>query len=100
MGGPTYSSLRKGAFYTPFTDNVNIPPISDFESAEDYYNVLFHEMVHSTGHQERLNREGVTGVISFGSQTYSKEELVAEMGASMLSGVVGIENYTLDNSAS
>jgi antirestriction protein ArdC len=36
----------------------------------------------------------------FGSEDYSKEELVAEMGAAMLCGVAGIESRTLDNSAS
>ncbi|MCP3028715.1 hypothetical protein LF822_17395 [Halobacillus sp. A5] len=61
---------------------------------------IFHEMVHSTGHKDRLDREGVTGKISFGSQNYSKEELIAELGASMLCGVTGIENQTIDNSAS
>ena len=35
----------------------------------------------------------------FGSEDYSKEELVAEMGAAMLCGVAGIESQTLGNSA-
>ncbi|MCH7687112.1 MAG: antirestriction protein, partial [Planctomycetes bacterium] len=48
----------------------------------------------------RLNRHGFVNVSGFGSQTYSKEELVAEMGASFLSGHAGIEADTIDNSAS
>lgn len=56
-------------------------------------------MVHSTGHKSRLDREGITKTASFGDEVYSKEELVAEMGAAMLCGVAGIDNNTLPNSA-
>ncbi|WP_277679993.1 zincin-like metallopeptidase domain-containing protein [Gracilibacillus dipsosauri] len=85
-------------YYVPFEDRVNVPPKKDFQDINEYYSTLFHEMVHSTG--DRLDREGVTGKISFGSENYSKEELIAELGASMLCGVTGIENHTIDNSAS
>jgi antirestriction protein ArdC len=54
-------------------------------------------MVHSTGHAGRLNRDGIEKYAAFGSERYSKEELVAEIGASMLCGVTGIGN-TIDNS--
>ena len=94
---PSYYIIPGGAFYTPATDQIVMPPLKDFTKAEEYYSTFFHEMVHSTGHEKRLNREGVTGTIHFGSETYSKEELVAEMGAGMLCGVAGIENVTLDN---
>jgi len=100
MGGPSYSSEMGGAWYRPSFDQVNIPPLKTFKNPSEYYSVLFHEMVHSTGHKDRLNREGIIGKISFGSQTYSKEELVAEIGASFLCNMVGIDNYTIDNSAS
>jgi len=65
--------------------------------------VLFHELTHSTGHESRLNRKGVSGSDGqwspFGSQSYSQEELVAEMGAAFLCGQVGIVERTIDNSA-
>ena len=70
-----------------------------FESAEEYYSTLFHELTHSTGHQKRLNRSTLTDLCPFGSTNYSKEELVAEMGAAMLAGHAGIENKVVDNSA-
>ncbi|WP_281277142.1 zincin-like metallopeptidase domain-containing protein [Oceanobacillus piezotolerans] len=54
----------------------------------------------STGHSSRLNREGITAHNGFGSELYSKEELIAELGASMLFGICGIVNETIDNSAS
>lgn len=99
VSGPTYSWDRSGAWYKPGLDHINVPPVKDFEKAEEYYTTLFHEMIHSTGHKSRLNREGITGTISFGSESYSKEELVAEMGSSMLAGVCGISEITIDNSA-
>jgi len=89
-----------GAYYAPLLDYINIPPIDRFIKAEHYYSTLFHELVHSTGHKKRLNRfaEEKTQLAAFGSADYSKEELVAEMGAAMLCGNCGIENATIDNS--
>ncbi len=87
------------AFYRPSTDTISVPELSDFIKKEEYYSTNFHEMVHSTGAKKRLNRSGITEVAAFGSEIYSKEELIAEMGAAMLCGVAGIENYTIENSA-
>lgn len=87
------------AFYSPMKDIVSVPAITDYALVEEYYSTLFHEQIHSTGHKSRLNRSGITEIAAFGSETYSKEELVAEIGAAMLCGVAGIENATLDNSA-
>ena len=97
---PSFSFNTGGAWYKPFEDHINVPPLEDFENVNKYYSTLFHEMVHSTGHADRLKREGVIKNNKFGSQLYSKEELVAELGASMLCGLTGIENTTIDNSAS
>jgi len=88
------------AFYRPSQDLVVVPHIKDFNSPEEYYSTLFHELVHSTGHPSRLDREGITGTIKFGSAKYSREELIAEVGASMLCGHSGFVQKTLDNSAS
>ena len=60
----------------------------------------FHELIHSTGHRSRLRREQSDNPVRFGSESYSKEELIAELGASMLCGVSGIAPRTLDNSVS
>ncbi|WP_260287796.1 zincin-like metallopeptidase domain-containing protein [Peribacillus aracenensis] len=97
---PSFNFNSGGAWYRPFEDHINVPPKEDFEDINEYYSTLFHEMIHSTGHQDRLNREGITKHNRFGSKLYSKEELVAELGASMLCGVTGIDNETIDNSAS
>jgi antirestriction protein ArdC len=89
------------AFYRPSADMVGMPARDCFDSAETYYSTLFHELTHSTGHKSRLNRfEENTTDHQFGSESYSKEELVAEMGAAMLAGTAGISQATLANSAS
>jgi antirestriction protein ArdC len=77
-----------------------MPPKERFDHPEAYYATLFHELVHSTGHESRLGRPGITESIEFGKRTYSKEELVAEMGATFLCGQTGIENAVINNSAS
>ncbi|PHN00918.1 ArdC family protein [Flavilitoribacter nigricans] len=80
------------AYYNPIADKLNMPDIRQFTTAEEYYVTFFHELSHSTGHKSRLDREGVMGLNPFGSAGYSKEELLAEMGASFLAAHVGI-NY-------
>ncbi|MDJ0333288.1 zincin-like metallopeptidase domain-containing protein [Planococcus sp. S3-L1] len=97
---PDFTAVSGRAFYSPSKDIVNIPPKGDFKNINHYYSVLFHEMVHSTGHKDRLNRPGIVEMNGFGTERYSKEELIAELGASMLSGVAQIDNSTLENSAS
>jgi antirestriction protein ArdC len=84
--------------YLPSKDLIRIPKPSAFKSSEDFYSTLFHELVHSTGSNARLAREGVVGQINFGSSTYSHEELVAEIGASFLCAETGIVNQVIDNS--
>ncbi len=74
--------------YAPQTDVMFMPDIKKFETAEDYYSALFHESIHSTGHKSRLGRDMS---VAFGRESYSKEELTAELGASMLRGIAGIE---------
>jgi antirestriction protein ArdC len=87
------------ACYRPSIDTVGMPAQSAFHSAEEYYSTLFHELTHSTGHPSRIARAGIMNHNPFGSEDYSKEELVAEMGAAMLCGAAGIESQTLGNSA-
>lgn len=87
------------ACYRPASDEVNMPQPEAFKTSEEYYSTLFHELVHSTGHENRLARRGSAEIREFGDEDYSKEELVAEMGASFLCARAGIENVTIDNSA-
>ena len=100
---PQRPGIRYGgdkALYRPWTDQVHMPRRETFISSEAYYGVLFHELTHSTGHPERLNRKTLTDGTPFGSPTYSREELVAEMGAAFLCAAAGIDDPTLQRSAS
>lgn len=97
---PRFTNLSGRAYYRPSNDVVNVPPMKDFEDINRYYSTFFHELVHSTGSEKRLKRDGIVKLDSFGSEQYSKEELVAELGAAMLCGITGIENKTIDQSAS
>jgi antirestriction protein ArdC len=87
------------ASYIPSQDVVTMPSRTAFTSQAEYYSTLFHELAHATGHAKRLGREGFDTPQQFGSESYSKEELIAEMGSAMLCGVAGIEQNTLANSA-
>ena len=86
------------AYYRPSADTVCVPQLGQFRSVEGYYSTMFHELTHSTGHAKRLAREGVVNIDHFGSHAYSKEELIAEMGAAMLCAVTGVEPQ-IDQSA-
>lgn len=97
---PTYSYNPGSAYYLPEKDHINVPPLKDYKIADEFYSTLFHEMIHSTGHKSRLSRSGITSKASFGDEIYSKEELIAEMGAQMLCGVARIDNSTIENSES
>lgn len=89
------------ACYYPTIDRITVPAKNQFENVAEFYSTVFHEMVHSTGAASRLNRHAEDETdFSFGSQGYSKEELVAEIGASMLMNHLGIETEeTFENSA-
>lgn len=87
------------AYYRPSDDSVTMPEPGSFHSDETYYGVLFHELGHSTGHESRLARSGVTDTNMFGSHEYSQEELVAEMTSAFLSADCGIGRPLIENSA-
>ena len=98
QNGPVVETGKDCAYYMPGKDKVGIPALKDFESAETYYATLLHELVHSTGHTSRLARPGLMSVERFGSQVYSQEELVAEIGAAYLCTDAGISPVTLKQS--
>lgn len=87
------------AYYRPGTDSVHMPDRDRFVSADSYYQTLFHELGHATGHKSRLNREGVTGTVKFGSGQYGREELIAEFSAAFVGNVAGLDLTTIDRSA-
>jgi len=97
---PVISHSGNRAVYRPLSDTVLIAPPEQFENGESYYATLNHELIHSTGHEKRLKRGLDTDPAPFGTPDYSKEELIAEMGAVFLNASAGIIESTIEQSAS
>lgn len=93
---PTIKHEGKDAVYSAARDLVKMPPKTAFNGVPEYYCTLFHELIHSTGHPNRLDR---LVPANFGTKPYAAEELVAELGASFLCAICRIDYFTLDNSA-
>lgn len=89
------------AYYSPTRDLIHLPLFEQFITASEYYSTAFHESVHSTMKANRCNREEERKgkLVAFGSEDYSKEELVAEIGSASLMNIIGIEtNHSFRNS--
>ena len=83
---------EEGAYLASFTDELYATALRQvLENAEEYYSTAFHELTHSTGAKHRLDRLDTGKAAAFGSESYSKEELIAELGAAMLVNHCGIE---------
>ena len=83
-------------FYNPTEDYIQIPESKYFKSPQGYYSVHFHEIAHWTGSKSRLNRD-LRSVLD--PESYSFEELVAELTSAFLCGYFGIEKSVIRNSA-
>lgn len=94
--GPKLSISDTIPSYSPTLDVISCPQKCQFNSLSEYYKSLFHEMVHSTGHKDRLNREMKP---SFYLDSYSREELVAEIGSSYLASISQLPDLSVDNAA-
>lgn len=89
------------AYYSPNRDLIHLPLFEQFKTASEYYSNAFHESVHSTMKANRCNREEERKgkLVAFGSEDYSKEELVADIGSASLMNIIGIEtNHSFRNS--
>ncbi len=96
---PEIRHTQHSAYYQKKDDYVNMPKMETFKDSESYYGALFHELVHSSGHQNRLNRKEITEKNAFGTEQYAIEELTAEMGAAYLKSKAGIPMEKLENNA-
>lgn len=85
---PILESAQPTACYIPSTDTILMPSKSAFESSKGFLSVVMHEMAHSTGHPDRLNRD-LSG--TFGTELYAKEELNAEISSMFLQSRLGVE---------
>lgn len=79
------------AFYSPLNDVVVVPERCKFKEVPEYYSTTFHELTHSTMHEKRCNRREENKNSLFGNFDYSREELVAEIGAAMLCNYAHID---------
>ena len=84
-----------GAYYEPMADRVTMPKLSQFKDSNSFYHVYFHELIHSTGHESRLNRD-LAGNMK--SNSYANEELIAEMGACFMMSMLGLD-FNIENSS-
>lgn len=84
LDAPVIYERGDSAYYDTLLDSITVPPKKRFFSVEEFYSTLFHELVHSTGHPTRLHRKGICERAIFGSEAYSYEELIAEIGACFL----------------
>ena len=91
--------IQDGAFYNVAKDIVNMPKLESFVDSDSYYKVLFHELAHSTGHKDRMDRKSLTEVSYWGDNTYAKEELVAEISAMYISGMLGLDPKDSDENS-
>ncbi len=87
-------ALSNEAYYSPSEDKVHVPMLAQYKDVSEYYSTLLHELAHSTGAPNRLNRHGLS-LASFGSEEYSKEELIAEVASATILNSLGFET---DNS--
>jgi len=93
----SHEEYGQRAFYRPGADTITMPEKNFFHKPEGYYGTLFHEMAHSTGHSDRLDRNGIIGHHKKGSKGYAREELVAELTSAFLCSKAGIGEQLLDN---
>ena len=80
------------AYYRPSTDTVVVPMLSQYTEGEEYYSTAFHELTHSTMKESRCDRREENKTAAFGSADYSREELVAELGAAFLCSVAELDS--------
>ena len=89
------------AFYQLDKDRVVMPPREQFGDAGRYYRTALHEVAHATGYESRMDRQSLKDAISagFGSQSYAKEELRAEISSMMTNTELGIGHDSRHGSA-
>ena len=94
-GAQIYTKGHQPAYY-PLADKIEMPEFDDFNTAEDYYSTLSHELTHWTGHKSRLDRQlkGKNDI-----KEYAQEELIAELGAAFLCAELNISSQPREDHA-
>jgi len=97
--GLEITHIENKAYYNLTRDFVNMPRKEVFVDSDSYYKTLFHELAHSTGHKDRLNRSTLLEVNFWGDNTYAKEELVAEISSMYMVGLTGLSPNDSDENS-
>ena len=95
----TYRTANYVPHYSPDKDIIHIPELGRYENPEEYYDTLFHELVHSTGHPERLARFDLNANAE-NLHAYGREEMTAAMGSAMLADHAGLSPKVVERDAS
>ena len=95
----TYENANHAPHYAPAVDTVRVPGMGRYRSTEGYYNTVFHELVHATGHPKRLDRFGLDANAG-DLHAYGREELTAAMGSAMLAAHAGTLAAVIERDAS
>ena len=94
----TYQHRNHAPCYIPPLDVVQVPHVTRYDRQELYYNTVYHELTHATGHPSRLGR--FDAHVRSNLHDYGVEELVAGMGSAMLAELAGIGSATITADAS
>jgi len=79
------------AYYEVVDDIVHMPKKGNIKKTTEYYAMLFRQLVHSTGHDSRLGRAGLVEMHELSNDaTFSKEDLVADIGVCFLMSITGL----------
>ena len=93
---PIKVQYSDSAYYSPSSDHIVCPQREQFPQGAEFYGTLLHEMAHSTGSPQRLNR---TFGCFFGDALYAREELVAELTAALCGAFFGYATAPQENNA-
>ena len=96
---PILEKDRNKNCYIPTLDTIKFVPLKRWERASDFISTICHEIIHSTGHEQRLNRPNLVKPHAFGTTPYAHEELCAELGAAFLCQHIGIFPTQVENTA-
>jgi antirestriction protein ArdC/DNA polymerase III epsilon subunit-like protein len=95
---PIQYVAQDSAYWSPSEDVIRLPLREQFNSTEEHLDTLFHELTHSTGHQNRLDRKDLLENYGTHKDVRAREELIAEIGSAILAQMMNVDT-SIDNVA-